>query len=1114
MDCREQVSVAEFTTSERTAFVNAILALKVAPSKITLAANAATAGGGVANRYDDYVWMHNTVGASAHFGSAFGPWHREFLRQFEFDLRQVSGNPHIVIPYWDWTTGRVAGDAGWPFTPDLLGGLGDAFGSVVDGPFSNPATWRMNIRRTVFNQAGTAQVPDTNVGLRRRPASVAAGFNLPTAANARQGMAVTTPYDAVPFNEASLLATATNAQINTWVSQSFRKFLEWALHNGVHTWIGGQDVWPSGATPTSIGGPMAFPPVAVNDPTFWLHHCNIDRLWTTWQQRHPPGAYVPVSGGNLGHNLNDEMLHFAAADASGFNTPLLGHPADLLDSRGIDIWYRSDLPRITLVTPSVDFGDVPANLTTDWPVKFDVRTCRRVKFRVTAIGGTNFHIPPTQGDVLAEHSDTHDPVRANVFVEFQALGTSNVLQSGTVTIGAFIDDGEGYFTGTVGAEFQVGTFTAIGLSATPVPAPRAAVALVLDRSGSMADSAGPAGSKVDLLRSSLQVVAAIMRDDDAIGLVSYDDVTATLTSPSIVPMGSISPPGAGRQAVETARTSLDLNPRGATAIGQAMIDGAAALQTVQSDTNYATKAMVVMTDGNENRGPSVATQVVHDAVAWFSDNVYAIGLGDETNVSATTLGAIARYQLITGNITTSEQQFLLTKYFLQILAQIANNAIVVDPQGELRPGDEHRIPFFIADSDVTLEAIALCPLPWYLDFTLEAPDGTLIQPGVSPNVAYQLDAKDALYRVGLPAIPGNASGTHGGLWTAVLRIGDPAKIAGFARKEAFDRRETSIDQAALAAVARRGALPYQIVVQSYSNLSMKVELQQDGLRPGAVLTLLAGLTEYLVPIDHRARVIVEVTEPDGSEVQVRLDEVAPGRFQGTHATVLQGIYRCRFRADGFTRSGKRFQREDMRTAAVSAKFGTGTVGYPGSDPGRGDPEGERWCALMACLLREPSIEQFLKKREIDPGEIEKCLRRYCSAAVARYDQPRTDRKDATMSDETERLRREIELLRRDLKASAPLASRQLDQLLMAAPPAVPQEPAPKAASMQELSAMTDEHRHPLPFVLVDDDGKHMRVVRPASENLLGGSEGRPAGGAADDPSTGPETPKGRPRDRK
>ena len=46
------------------------------------------------------------------------------------------------------------------------------------------------------------------------------------------------------------------------------------------------------------------------------------------------------------------MFHFAAGDAGNFNTPLRGHPTDVLDSRGaLEVWYTSDLPLITLVTP-------------------------------------------------------------------------------------------------------------------------------------------------------------------------------------------------------------------------------------------------------------------------------------------------------------------------------------------------------------------------------------------------------------------------------------------------------------------------------------------------------------------------------------------------------------------------------------------------------------------------------------------------------------------------------------------------------------------------------------------------------------------------------------------
>lgn len=39
---------------------------------------------------------------------------------------------------------------------------------------------------------------------------------------------------------------------------------------------------PHGAVHVSIGGLMGRVPTAAQDPIFWLHHCNIDRLWNIW----------------------------------------------------------------------------------------------------------------------------------------------------------------------------------------------------------------------------------------------------------------------------------------------------------------------------------------------------------------------------------------------------------------------------------------------------------------------------------------------------------------------------------------------------------------------------------------------------------------------------------------------------------------------------------------------------------------------------------------------------------------------------------------------------------------------------------------------------------------
>ncbi|KAL2825783.1 hypothetical protein BDW59DRAFT_145909 [Aspergillus cavernicola] len=47
------------------------------------------------------------------------------------------------------------------------------------------------------------------------------------------------------------------------------------IHNNIHWWAGGD------------GGHMSQIPVATFDPIFWLHHCNIDRLFALWQELNP-----------------------------------------------------------------------------------------------------------------------------------------------------------------------------------------------------------------------------------------------------------------------------------------------------------------------------------------------------------------------------------------------------------------------------------------------------------------------------------------------------------------------------------------------------------------------------------------------------------------------------------------------------------------------------------------------------------------------------------------------------------------------------------------------------------------------------------------------------------
>ncbi|WP_435878608.1 tyrosinase family protein [Streptomyces halstedii] len=83
------------------------------------------------------------------------------------------------------------------------------------------------------------------------------------------------------------------------------------VHNMVHQWVGG----------------AMEPPSSPNEPAFFLHHCNLDRLWAEWRQRHPGAPYVPVS------NLSDVL--------PPWNERTI---ADLLDHRALGCQYDTEFP--------------------------------------------------------------------------------------------------------------------------------------------------------------------------------------------------------------------------------------------------------------------------------------------------------------------------------------------------------------------------------------------------------------------------------------------------------------------------------------------------------------------------------------------------------------------------------------------------------------------------------------------------------------------------------------------------------------------------------------------------------------------------------------------------
>jgi tyrosinase len=299
-------NAATLTAAEKTKFVAAALKMKKDGT------------------YDRYVkmhsdammmptpWQNETPDANmrniAHRGPAFLPWHREFILQFESSLSAAANDPNLGLPYWDWAT-----DAGLPdptqgaiWTDDFMGGSGDPSDNdlVKSGPFAfnpqNPDSWQ--VIDMDGNPAG---------GLQR---TLGRDETLPSQQDVDLALSFAT-YDTDPWSVAS--------------TNSFRNMLEgWLqdrrlseqnapqLHNRVHVWVGGSMA------------PMTSP----NDPIFFLHHCNVDRIWAQWQRSQPAGTYLPVNGGPVSHNLEDPMIPWGGTTT----------PSSVLDIATLNYKYDTD----------------------------------------------------------------------------------------------------------------------------------------------------------------------------------------------------------------------------------------------------------------------------------------------------------------------------------------------------------------------------------------------------------------------------------------------------------------------------------------------------------------------------------------------------------------------------------------------------------------------------------------------------------------------------------------------------------------------------------------------------------------------------------------------------
>ena len=190
-----------------------------------------------------------TWGQCPHGDPLFLPWHRMYLFFFERIVQEAAGTSDWALPYWSWTAQRL---------------LPRSFREPVNGNQAGNALFNPT-RENGFNgnvggeNAQGLSDEEVDVSMLRRP-------ELDTRLDGRPGRPV-----------------------------GFGPLLEGGPHGQVHV---------------AVGGDMSEVARAARDPVFWLHHCNVDRLWDSW--RRVPGHANPT-GANAQNGWRADTLSSIAA---------------------------------------------------------------------------------------------------------------------------------------------------------------------------------------------------------------------------------------------------------------------------------------------------------------------------------------------------------------------------------------------------------------------------------------------------------------------------------------------------------------------------------------------------------------------------------------------------------------------------------------------------------------------------------------------------------------------------------------------------------------------------------------------------------------------------------
>lgn len=222
--------------------------------------------------YDEAVAQHalatcNSTVDQAHTYGAFLVWHGIFVREFEIALQSI--DPSVTVPYWDWTI-----DSSVVTTQSVI------FTSSYFGASSSTSPYEVKDGRMV-NWTVSSE-PLKYVTWASPTGYLRSVDNANPSGYITRGIGLNSAYTNTPTStEVALCAIKTSFDTFwscVWGSAGSNSDQS-HMHAGVHVSVGG--AWPVGNA--IVSGDLTDPATSPNDPLFFSHHAQLDRLWYQWK---------------------------------------------------------------------------------------------------------------------------------------------------------------------------------------------------------------------------------------------------------------------------------------------------------------------------------------------------------------------------------------------------------------------------------------------------------------------------------------------------------------------------------------------------------------------------------------------------------------------------------------------------------------------------------------------------------------------------------------------------------------------------------------------------------------------------------------------------------------